>query len=147
MSGVNKEKSVNETLKVLSKGAKRVLVNVFLSGSQDMKSLKELDDDENNPFDLEVVIKELSDLGLIQKTSLIDEKIEMLDKMSKEDVFIYPPLGKINTIRDEEKYSSSKGDIERFEEDPDQYKPWQETRYRLNPDFQEHMEAVFGNSL
>lgn len=114
-------------------------------------------DGDKTVYDIEKSMKELSDFGVLEEVTLIEEKREQLTTMQKPDEIMLMPLTEVPPERfkerlrdltdDERKYMSLAHEIEEFDQNhekyADRYKGWVVPRFRLAASFQSFIDEQF----
>jgi len=142
----------------LSEDAQNLAISMNPGGefSQRRDFLEEASQDPDMGFNLEIGIKELSELGLLQQITLLQERREQLANMPKpRAIMLIPhnqiPKDKINErleelTEDERKYFRLSRQIEDYEKnhekEPSKYEGWEKPRFRLVSDFQSFIDTI-----
>ena len=137
----------------LSRDAK--LLTFFLASghglSQGQELIEVMSQNETMGFDREKAMAELSDTGVLDEITFIQEMRERLAKMPKPRQAIIGPLEErlkadLWPTDEEREYIRLRYQIATYEENPEQNESYDEPRYRLKPEFQEFMEEMLEDS-
>jgi len=121
----------------------RRLAYVLATGgglSQSLEFIETMSQDKEVGFKLETAMEKLAAVGALEEITFIQEARELLEEMPK------PREGVIGSVEEriqadlqltdkEREYLWLHFQIEDYDEDPEQHKLWDETRYRLKPEF------------
>lgn len=152
-------KKPNELWEIISEDAQRLALFVATGGglSQGRWILEEFSRDKQMGFDLDKSMRELTDLGILQEVTLVQERKERLAKMPRpRDILLIPldqlPVEKLKERLEgpsniEREYLRLAHEIEDFEKNkdkyPERYESWETPRYRLNQEFQDFIGDNF----
>lgn len=135
----------------VSEDAKRLASAIAPAGDLSMSKdfLEQMVEGYPEDFNLDKNLNELTDLGIVQETNLIQEKRERLDKMKRPREMFFAEIEEVPHERrrefiegpneEELKYLRLLGEINDYETNheqfPEQYQGWEKPRFKLRPEY------------